>query len=98
MAIDFDAPCNIEYVTDVLHDRNTPLTSSVVEQLRGCLVLLYFRTPRTGSSAVYLLLQELATVLGFTSILDKPPSVNSSRHASWVSPFTSNYFRHIICS
>ena len=83
-AADIAAPCDISQAIAVLHDPQRPLTSSVIELLRGCLVLLYFRTPRTGSTSVVYLLDELSTVLGFTSILDIPPSVIRDDHDSWV--------------
>ena len=81
--INFSAACDISQVVATLYAPGKPLTSLVLARLRGCLVLLFFRSPRCGSTSVYFLLNELSKKLTFQSMLGNPMK-GKVNHTNWV--------------
>lgn len=70
--IDFNAPCDVSAVLTSLHDPSVPLTTSLLSKLRGCAILLFFRTPRSGTTVFYYLLEKLGQSLGYKASLMRP--------------------------
>ena len=88
-AIDYNAPCDIGKVVASLYDVRRPLTSSVLEQIRGCLVLLFFRSQRCGTTAMYHLLTKMSRKLNYTSLY----GCEINRH-DWVSNVNMYLLKH----
>ncbi|KAK2153927.1 hypothetical protein LSH36_281g05049 [Paralvinella palmiformis] len=90
--IDFNAPCDVSAVLTSLHDPSVPLTTSLLSKLRGCAILLFFRTPRSGTTVFYYLLEKLGQSLGYKASLMRPIKRGDIQEfwVSYVNEMTTN--------